>query len=58
MMSWSAIKAEGKDEDAGTFVVMAFDFLSNCYAYCSPAAQKVAGHLSAGQEEYWMHVLL
>lgn len=31
VMSCSAIKAMGKEEEGGTFMQMAFIFLSNCY---------------------------
>lgn len=47
MISCSAIKAEGKDKEGGTFVVMVLVFPRSHYMCWGLAFQQVAGHLLA-----------
>jgi len=47
MMSCLAIKVEGKDEDARTFLIMAFVFPNNHYRCRCPAFQEVPGQQPA-----------
>lgn len=47
MMSQSAVKAQGKVEEVGMFIVTAFVFSSNHYVGQGPASQEAAQHLPA-----------
>lgn len=52
MISCSEIKAQGKEEEAGIFVVLVFVFSSNHYMCWGPAFWEVAKHLPVNGKQW------